>query len=126
LDRRLRYLRAASSSQNNHPELLRIGRLSLVSLRLRNGFDVRAAPRARTVKAALLGPGADSSWHLRHLDVQPAPGPKAGVVTPSSHLVARGLDDGQVGFAEANLAEWLGPETLTFAVYANSLEDFKL
>ena len=43
-----------------------------------------------------------------------------------SHLLLRGLDDGQVGFAEASLAEWLVPETLTFAVYANNLKDFTL
>jgi len=43
-----------------------------------------------------------------------------------SHLLLRGLDDGQVGFAEANLAEWLVPEALTFAVYANTLKDFTL
>jgi hypothetical protein len=43
-----------------------------------------------------------------------------------SHLMLRGLDDGQVGFAEASLAEWLVPETLTFAIYANTLKDFTL
>jgi hypothetical protein len=43
-----------------------------------------------------------------------------------SHLLLRGLDDGQVGFAEASLAEWLVPETLTFAIYANRLNDFTL
>jgi hypothetical protein len=43
-----------------------------------------------------------------------------------SHLMLRGLDDGQVGFAEASLAEWLVPETLTFAIYANNLKDFTL
>lgn len=43
-----------------------------------------------------------------------------------SHLLLRGLDDGQVGFAEASLAEWLVPETLTFAIYANTLKDFTL
>lgn len=43
-----------------------------------------------------------------------------------SHLLLRGLDDGQVGFSESSLAEWLVPETLTFAVYANTLKDFTL
>lgn len=43
-----------------------------------------------------------------------------------SHLMVRCLDDGQVGFAEASLAEWLVPETLTFAIYANTLKDFTL
>lgn len=43
-----------------------------------------------------------------------------------SHLMLRGLDDGQVGFAEASLAEWLVPETLTFVIYANNLKDFTL
>ncbi len=43
-----------------------------------------------------------------------------------SHLLLRGLDDGQVGFSESSLAEWLVPEALTFAVYANTLKDFTL
>ncbi|MBB4854035.1 hypothetical protein HNP40_001415 [Mycobacteroides chelonae] len=43
-----------------------------------------------------------------------------------SHLLLRGLDDGQVGLAESSLAEWLVPETLTFAVYANTLKAFTL
>jgi hypothetical protein len=43
-----------------------------------------------------------------------------------SHLLLRGLDDGQIGFAESSLAEWLVPETLTFAIYANTLKDFTL
>ncbi len=43
-----------------------------------------------------------------------------------SHLLLRGLDDGQVGFSESSLAEWLVPESLTFAVYANTLKDFTL
>jgi hypothetical protein len=43
-----------------------------------------------------------------------------------SHLLLRGLDDGQIGFAEASLAEWLVPETLTFAIYANTLKEFTL
>jgi hypothetical protein len=41
-----------------------------------------------------------------------------------SHLLLRGLDDGQVGFAEASLGEWIVPETLSFAIYANSLKSF--
>lgn len=43
-----------------------------------------------------------------------------------SHLLLRGLDDGQIGFAESSLTEWLVPETLTFAVYANNLKAFTL
>ncbi len=31
-----------------------------------------------------------------------------------------------IGFAEASLAEWLVPETLTFAIYANTLKDLTL
>ena len=40
-----------------------------------------------------------------------------------THLLLRGLDDGQIGFAEATLAKWLAPETLTFAIHANTLKD---
>lgn len=57
----------------------------------------------------------------------PAPAETIRVLVHTlSHLLLRGLDDGQVGFAEASLAEWLVPETLTFAVYANTLKDFTL
>ena len=38
----------------------------------------------------------------------------------------RGIDDGQIGFAEATLAEWIVPTALTFAIYANTLKDFTL
>ena len=43
-----------------------------------------------------------------------------------SHALLRSLDDGQVGFAEASLAEWIVPETLTFALYANNLKSYTL
>lgn len=43
-----------------------------------------------------------------------------------SHLLLRGIDDGQIGFAEATLAEWIVPTALTFAIYANTLKDFTL
>ncbi len=57
----------------------------------------------------------------------PAPAETIRLLTHTlSHLLLRGLDDGQVGFAEASLAEWLVPEALTFAVYANTLKDFTL
>jgi hypothetical protein len=60
-------------------------------------------------------------------DANPAPADTIRTLIHTlSHLLLRGLDDGQVGFAEASLAEWLVPETLTFAVYANSLKDFTL
>ena len=34
----------------------------------------------------------------------------------------RALDDGQIGFSESSLAEWVVPETLTFALYANNFK----
>lgn len=43
-----------------------------------------------------------------------------------SHLLLRGMDDGQIGFAESSLAEWMVPETLTFGIYANTLKAFTL
>jgi hypothetical protein len=43
-----------------------------------------------------------------------------------SHLLLRGIDDGQIGFAESSLAEWQVPTALTFAIYANTLKDFTL
>jgi uncharacterized CHY-type Zn-finger protein len=38
-----------------------------------------------------------------------------------AHCMLRALGDGQVGFGESSLAEWVVPETLTIAIYANSL-----
>lgn len=60
-------------------------------------------------------------------ETQPVPAQTIRVLLHTlSHLLLRGLDDGQVGFAESSLAEWLVPETLTFALYANTLKDFTL
>lgn len=60
-------------------------------------------------------------------DVRPVPAATVRVLVHTlSHLLLRGLDDGQVGFAEASLTEWMVPESLTFAVYANTLKDFTL
>jgi hypothetical protein len=60
-------------------------------------------------------------------DAHPVPAQTVrALVHTLSHLLLRGLDDGQVGFSESSLAEWLVPETLTFAVYANTLKDFTL
>ena len=39
-----------------------------------------------------------------------------------SHTMLRSLDDGQVGFSESSLAEWVVPETLTFALYVNNFK----
>lgn len=62
-----------------------------------------------------------------HEESQPAPARTVRTLVHTlSHLLLRGLDDGQVGFSESSLAEWLVPETLTFAVYANTLKDFTL
>lgn len=60
-------------------------------------------------------------------EMQPVPAQTVRTLVHTlSHLLLRGLDDGQVGFSESSLAEWLVPETLTFAVYANTLKDFTL
>ena len=60
-------------------------------------------------------------------EAQPAPAKTIRLLIHTlSHLLLRGLDDGQIGFAEASLAEWLVPQTLTSAVYANTLKDFTL
>ncbi|SDU87339.1 hypothetical protein SAMN04488544_1276 [Microlunatus sagamiharensis] len=60
-------------------------------------------------------------------DADPVPAATVtALVHTLSHLMLLGLDDGQVGFSESSLAEWLVPETLTFAVYANSLKEFTL
>lgn len=62
-----------------------------------------------------------------HEETDPTPAQTVRTLVHTlSHLLLRGLDDGQVGFAESSLAEWLVPEALTFAVYANTLKDFTL
>ncbi len=44
------------------------------------------------------------------------------LVHTMAHTMLRALDDGQVGFSESSLAEWVVPETLTFALYANNFK----
>lgn len=57
----------------------------------------------------------------------PAPAEKVETLLHSiSHVLLRALDDGQIGFAESSLAEWLVPETLTFALYVNNLKSYTL
>lgn len=43
-----------------------------------------------------------------------------------SHTLLRALDDGQSGFGESSLAEWLVPETLTFGIYVSSFQAYTL
>ncbi|GFG86910.1 hypothetical protein [Mycolicibacter algericus] len=54
----------------------------------------------------------------------------AGVVRrlihSASHALLRALDDGQSGFGESSLAEWIVPNALTSAVYVASYADFTL
>jgi hypothetical protein len=60
-------------------------------------------------------------------ETDPAPANALTVLVHTmSHILLRALDDGQVGFAEASLAEWIVPETLTFALYANNLKSYTL
>lgn len=44
----------------------------------------------------------------------------------ASHALLRALDDGQSGFGESSLAEWVVPDALTTAVYVASYNDFTL
>ena len=43
-----------------------------------------------------------------------------------SHVMLRALSGGHSGFGEASLAEWLCPETLTFAIYVSSFQSYTL
>ncbi len=61
----------------------------------------------------------------RESDPEPA-NALATLVHTMSHALLRALDDGQVGFGESSLAEWVVPETLTFALYANNLKSYTL
>ena len=60
-------------------------------------------------------------------EVDPKPADRVTTLLHSmSHALLRTLDDGQIGFAAPSLAEWIVPETLTFALYANNLKSFTL
>ncbi len=48
------------------------------------------------------------------------------LVHSMSHALLRSLDDGQSGFGESSLAEWIVPDCLTFAIYVASYKDFTL
>lgn len=43
-----------------------------------------------------------------------------------SHALLRALDDGQSGFGESSLAEWIAPDALTSAIYVASYNEFTL
>jgi hypothetical protein len=43
-----------------------------------------------------------------------------------SHVLLRALGEGQSGFGESSLAEWLVPETLTFGIYVSSFQSYTL
>jgi hypothetical protein len=83
----------------------------------------------------VLGPAPESVRDAREAVLQifadrgASPEPAAALETlvhTVSHTLLRALDDGQIGFAEASLAEWVVPETLTFALYANNLKSYTL
>lgn len=48
------------------------------------------------------------------------------LVHSASHALVRALDDGQSGFGESSLAEWIVPDALTCVVYVASYNDFTL
>ena len=43
-----------------------------------------------------------------------------------AHVMLRALDDGQTGFGESSLAEWVVPEALTFAIYVSGHQSYTL
>ena len=43
-----------------------------------------------------------------------------------AHVMLRSLDDGQTGFGESSLAEWVVPEALTFAIYVSGHQSYTL
>lgn len=48
------------------------------------------------------------------------------IVHSASHVFLRALDDGQSGFGESSLAEWIVPDALTTAIYVASYNEFTL
>jgi hypothetical protein len=55
-----------------------------------------------------------------------AAGKARRLVHSASHALLRALDDGQSGFGESSLAEWIVPDALTSAIYVASYNDFTL
>ncbi len=55
-----------------------------------------------------------------------AAGKARRLVHSGSHALVRALDDGQTGFGESSLAEWIVPDALTTAIYVASYNDFTL
>ena len=43
-----------------------------------------------------------------------------------SHAFLRALDDGQSGYGESSLSEWVVPQALTFAIYVSSYQEFSI
>lgn len=48
------------------------------------------------------------------------------LVHSASHALLRALDDGQTGFGESSLAEWVATDALTTVIYVSSYNDFTL
>lgn len=55
-----------------------------------------------------------------------AAGKARRLVHSASHALLRALDDGQSGFGESSLAEWIVPNALTAGIYVGSYNDFTL
>jgi hypothetical protein len=55
-----------------------------------------------------------------------AAGKTRRLVHSASHALLRALDDGQTGFGEASLAEWIVTDAMTTAIYVASYNDFTL
>lgn len=72
----------------------------------------------------------ESEDRLKVLELFAEGGPASSRVTTLchtiSHIMLRALSDGQTGFAETSLAEWIVPETLTIVLYASSLKSYTL
>ena len=78
--------------------------------------DLRAAKLALIeILAADQGIGGDT-----------AAGKTRRLVHSASHALLRALDDGQSGFGESSLAEWIVPNALTTGIYVGSYNDFTL
>lgn len=86
-------------------------------------------------KGAISGPPLESEAEARRalLELfarkQEDPAPAVLVETllhTVSHTLLRALGDSSVGISEASLAEWIVPETLTFAIYVSSFRSYTL
>lgn len=79
---------------------------------------------------ARVAPNSERDARMELLAIFAAGGEAAArtqtLVHSFAHAMLRALDDGQTGFGESSLAEWIVPEALTFGLYVSSFQAYTL